>query len=189
MISLAITIYLISWLKTTCVHVLNTWSFHNILIKSLVLEIKPYIIDTQCIVTFLNNSISLISFIVLRTELKMASWNAHISIGHSNIIYTLIICKWALIQMVLIYLLINLLSILTGMDDLDSRRIRGCTCIRNFWKCRNEIMKINYLQLINSFLLRNGRTFVWTGWITSIDNYILIILTRDLTFPAWMLGA
>ncbi len=73
MISLAITIYLISWLKTTCVHVLNTWSFHNILIKSLVLEIKPYIIDTQCIVTFLNNSISLISFIVLRTELKMTS--------------------------------------------------------------------------------------------------------------------
>lgn len=155
----------------------------------MVLKIKPNIIVSQSIVPFLNYSISLIPFVILRTELKMASWYAHIPIGYSNIIHTLIICKWALIQMVLIYLLINLLSILTGMYDLDPGRIRGCTCIRNFCESRNETMKVNNLQLINSFLLGNSRTFMRTRWIAPIDNYILIILTRDLTFPTWMLGA
>ena len=153
------------------------------------LKIKPNIIVSQSIVPLLNYSICLIPFFILRIELKKASWNANIPIEYSNIIHTLIICKWALIQMVLIYLLINLLRILTGMYDLDTRRIRGCTCIRNFCESWNYIMKVNSLQLINSILLWYCCTFLRTRWIAPIDNYILIILTRDLTFPTWMLGA
>lgn len=91
--------------------------------------------------------------------------------------------------MVLIYLLINLLSIVTGMNDLNSRRIRWCTSIRDLSKGRYEIMKVNNLHLINSILLGNSSTFMRTRWITTINNYILIILTIYLTFPTWMLTA
>ena len=41
---LAIAFYLIIQLQTSCVHLLNTWSNDNILVKSLVLKIKSNII-------------------------------------------------------------------------------------------------------------------------------------------------
>lgn len=181
---LAIAIHLISLLQTAFVHLLNTWPHDNILIISLILKIKSNIIATQSIDSFLNNSITLILFIILRTELKVASWYAHIPIGRSNIIYTLIICKGALI-----YLMINLLGIVTRMNDLDTRRIRGCTSIRDLGESRHEIMKVYNLHLINSFLLGNIRSFMRTRWIITIENYILIILTIDLTFPSCVLTA
>ena len=114
----------------------------------------------------------------------MASWYAHIPIWYSNIIYTLIIWKWALI-----YLLINLLSVMTGMNDLNPRRIWGCSSIRYLCKSGHQIMKVNNLHLIISILFRDIRAFMGTRWITSIDKYILIILTIDLTFPSRVLGA
>ena len=90
--------------------------------------------------------------------------------------------------MVLINLLINLLSIVAGMDDLNPRRIRWCACIRDLGESSHEIMKVNHLHLINSFLLGNSRSFMRTRWIAIIDNYILIILSINLTFPSWMLA-
>lgn len=163
---------------------MNTWPHNIILIISLILKIKSNIIATQRIVSFLYDPITLIPLIVLRTKLIMASWYAHIPIWYSNIIYTLIIWKWALI-----YLLINLLSVMTGMNDLNPRRIWGCSSIRYLCKSGHQIMKVNNLHLIISILFRDIRAFMGTRWITSIDKYILIILTIDLTFPSWVLGA
>jgi hypothetical protein len=163
---------------------LNTWPHNIILIISLILKIKSNIIATQRIVSFLYDPITLIPLIVLRTKLIMASWYPHIPIWYSNIIYTLIIWKWALI-----YLLINLLSVMTGMNDLNPRRIWGCSSIRYLCKSGHQIMKVNNLHLIISILFRDIRAFMGTRWITSIDKYILIILTIDLTFPSWVLGA